>query len=107
MHKFLLPTLVPATLLLGGCAYGLGGILDDNRYGDGYGYNSNSEFERAAVNACGREASRYGRVSITRVDQDSRDTVRVTGRINVRDNRRDEFGCTFRSDGRIVDFRRF
>ena len=31
--------------------------------------------------------------------------VRVIGRIDSRDTRRDEFGCTFRSDGRIVDFR--
>ncbi len=103
MRKLFLPTLMSATLLLGGCAYGLGGALGN----DGYGYRSGNDFERAAVDACGREASRYGRVSISNVDQNDRDTVRVNGRIDVRDNRGDEFTCIFRSDGRIVDFRRY
>lgn len=107
MRKFLLPVLMSGTLLLGGCAYGLGGgllggILDNGRNGQ----NSGDDFERAAVDACGREASRFGRVSIGNVDR-NRDTVRVTGRVDVRDNRGDEFTCTFRSDGRIVDFRRY
>lgn len=104
MRKFLIPVLMSGTLMLGGCAYGLGGGLGGIFGDDGYGYNSNSDFERAAVNACGREASRYGRVSISYVQQDSRDTVRVDGRIQARDNDRDEFRCIFRSDGRIVDF---
>ncbi|KLE34824.1 hypothetical protein AAW00_07455 [Aurantiacibacter luteus] len=100
--------------MLGGCtAYGgdplggiLGGILGGGGYGGGYNNNNNlSQFERAALEACGREAQRYGGVEITAVQQDTRDTVRVQGRINTRDTRNDEFTCTFRSDGRIVDFR--
>ena len=108
MRKILIPTTLAACVLLSGCTgYGLGGLLGGNGYGDdyGYGYNNGGDFERAAVNACGREASRYGRVSIDRADQRDRDFVYVDGRISVRDRSRDEFQCVFRNDGRIVDFR--
>lgn len=108
MRTTFLPATLAATLMLGGCAGlgGLGGLLDpilgnDGRYDDRNG----SQFERAAAEACGREASRYGRVQITDVRQTDREFVRVRGRIDSRDSRRDEFDCTFRSDGRIVDFR--
>lgn len=106
MKKFLTPVALAGTMFLGACAsYGggglLGGILGGN---DGYGYNARGDFERAAVEACGREASRYGRVSVERVDQQDRDYVYVYGRIDTRDYNRDEFTCVFRSDGRIVDF---
>lgn len=115
MRKTIIPALFAGTLLLGGCAntgYGgspLGGILG-GILGAGGGYNDRgtlSEFERAAVNACGQEAERTtsGRVGVDRVNQTSRDTVRVDGRIDTRDRNRDEFSCVFRSDGRIVDFR--
>ena len=126
MKTSLIPIrLVPAlaaTAMLGGCsAYGglggLGGILGGDTYRSGsggyeryrgddlYGTNYSNDFERAAFNACGRQASQYGRVAIDRVEQIDRNAVRVIGRIDSRDTRRDEFGCTFRSDGRIVDFR--
>ena len=117
----LIPALA-ATAILGGCsAYGglggLGGILGGDTYRSGsggyepyrgddlYGTNYRNDFERAAFNACGRQASQYGRVAIDRVEQIDRNAVRVIGRIDSRDSRRDEFGCTFRSDGRIGDFR--
>ena len=117
----LIPALA-ATVLLGGCSAsgglgGLGGILGGDTYRSGsggyepyrgddlYGTNYSNDFERAAFNACGRQASQYGRVAIDRVEQIDRNAVRVIGRIDSRDSRRDEFGCTFRSDGRIVDFR--
>lgn len=114
MRKIILPALVSSTLLMGGCAaspgYGggpldgvLGGVFDSNDPGD----RDLNEFERAAVRACGREADRItsGRVRVERVDQITRETVRVDGRIETRDSSRDNFTCTFRSDGRIVDFR--
>ena len=113
MRKILLPLAMAGTLALGGCAaYGgngglLGGILGNDRYDDDrYGYDGGDDFERAAVRACGREASRYGRIRIDDVDRRSRDLVRVRGRIDVRNRDRDEFYCVFRSDGRIVEFRR-
>ena len=118
MRKTFLSTLLVGTLALGGCAQyggglfgGLGGGYDDG-YGPGtgygYGYNRGGDFERAAAEACGREASRYGRARVDEVNQESRDTVIVTGYIDSRQRRGDgRFGCTFRSDGRIVDFRRF
>lgn len=109
MRKIILPTMMAGTLLLGGCAAGLGGnplgdILGSVLGGAG-ARGSGTEFERAAVNACGQQASQYGRVSITNVEQRSRDTVRVDGRIQANDGRQGQFTCTFRSDGRIVDFR--
>jgi hypothetical protein len=102
MNKFLIPAALAGTVMLGGCASlgGLGGLLG----GDDYGYNARTDFERAAVEGCGREASRYGRVNITRVEQQGRDYVYVYGRIETRDYSRDEFTCVFRGDGRIVDF---
>ena len=128
MRIFVLPALAAATMLLGGCSTygglggGFGGILGGDTYRDdpyrsgsygyepyrgpdNYGTNYRNDFERAAFNACGRQASQYGRVAIDRVEQIDRDSVRVIGRTDSRDSRRDEFGCTFRSDGRIVDFR--
>lgn len=81
----LIPALA-ATVLLGGCsAYGglggLGGILGGDTYRSGsggyepyrgddlYGTNYSNDFERAAFNACGRQASQYGRVAIDRTDR--------------------------------------
>ena len=105
MHKTFLPATLAATLMLGGCA-GIGGILDpilgnDDRYDD----RNLSQFERAAVEACGRDASRYGRAQVTDVRQSDREYVQVRGRIDTRDRRDDEFYCVFRNDGRIVEFR--
>ncbi len=119
-----LPAFAAATVMLGGCtAYGsdpLGGVFGgdpyrdgeyrDGRYGadprsDRYGTGYSNDFERDAFNACGQQATRYGRVAIDRVDQVRRDSVRVVGRTDSRDRRTDEFTCTFRSDGRVVDFR--
>ncbi|WP_126173150.1 hypothetical protein [Altericroceibacterium xinjiangense] len=118
MRKIVLPTVVAGTLLLGGCASGMGGdplgaILGSVLGGSGLGgsvlggasnQTSGNEFERAAVNACGQQASQYGRVSIANVQQ-SRDSVRVDGRIAGNDRYERQFTCTFRSDGQIVDFR--
>lgn len=105
MRKILMSTLLAGTFLLGGCAAGLnplGGLLG-SVLGGGQGVNS-EQFQRAAVDACGRQASQYGRVSITNVQQRTRDTVRVDGRIDTNNGSR-QFTCTFRSDGRIIDFR--
>lgn len=107
MRKIILPTMMAGTLLLGGCAAGLGGDLLGSVLGGGQGTqgSASEQFQRAAVDACGRQASQYGRVSITNVQQNSRDTVRVDGRIDTNDRNQRQFTCTFRSDGRIVDFR--
>ena len=110
MRKLMIPALLAGTLLLGGCAYGTGYGYDDGYgpgggYNDGYSYRQNSEFERAAVNACGREASRYGRVQITYAEERERGVFTVQGRIDVRDRSRDQFTCAFSSSGRILDFR--
>ena len=113
MRKSLPLILLTLPLSLGGCAtYGLGGGGDGGLLGDIFGGNDNydyrggNSFERSAVSACGREAERYGRVTVDRAEQRDRDYVYVTGRIGSRDRRSDSFTCIYREDGRIVDFRR-
>ena len=109
MKKSIIPVILTGALLSGCASYGgnpLGGLLGGILGGGGSGYNDRnlSEFERAAVQQCGQEASRYGRVQIRDVRRENRDIVLVYGRIETRDTRRDEFTCAFRNDGRIVDF---
>ena len=110
MRRTIFPAMIAGTLLLGGCAAGAGGnpLADilGSVLGGGVGTQSNTsqQFERAAVDACGRQASQYGRVSISGVQQTSRDTLRVTGRIDAGDRYDRQFTCTFRSDGRIIEF---
>lgn len=112
MRKTIMPALVAGTLALGGCATGygqdpFGGVLG-GIFGGGDDYNNRnlSQFERAGVDACAREAQRYGRVQVTDVRTPRRDVVEVYGRIDSRNSRDDEFSCAFGSDGRIIDFRR-
>ena len=115
MRKLTMSALLAGALMTGGCAYGYGdGYGYDDGYGDrygdyggeyGYSYRNDREFERAAVNACGREASRYGRVEITYAEERDRGVFTVQGRTDNRDRRRDQFTCEFSSSGRIIDFR--
>ena len=75
----------------------LGSVLGAGQQGSG------NDFQRAAVNACGNHASQYGQVSIQDIRQQSRDTLRVYGMVGSNYGSRN-FGCSFRSDGRITDF---
>ena len=110
--------------IVGGVALAIDALDGDDRYYDGryydrgYGYNNGYRRggARAAVNACGYEARRYGsRVTITDVDRRDYATFRVRGRIDVRDYDygrwgprydidRDGFTC-YAQGGRVVDFR--
>ena len=77
----------------------------------GYDYGGRSSVERDAVNRCGNEASRYGRVSIGDVRPKNRDKLEVRGFIDGqggyygRGYERRTFTCTVRYDGRISKFR--
>ena len=112
MRKSVSALLVAGALALGGCASGYGGVggpydvlgsvLGAAVGGSGYGYG-NQNFEQAAVNACGNYASRYGRVNISDVRQQSSNTLRVHGTVD-NNYQRDDFACSFRSDGQITDF---
>ena len=119
MRKITITTVLASTLLLGGCAQTgleglggnpIGGILGSvlagglGTAGSGSGYGS-QDFEQAAVNACGQQASQYGQVRINDVGQTSRDSVRVDGTIAQNNYQQRSFTCSFRSDGRITDFR--
>ncbi len=95
----------------GNGTYGNGGYGYPSQ-GGGYGYG-NQNLERAAVDACGSQAQRYGRVSIDNVELRSRSTVRVRGMIEANAGgygsygggiERRTFDCSFRSDGRIASF---
>jgi len=124
MRKMIAPFLLAGTLALGGCASGygadplgsiLGGVLGGGLgggYGSGgYGYPgqtggyNNQNFQQAAVNACGSQASRYGQVQITNVQPSGSSSLRVYGTVRVNNGyQQRNFACTFRSDGRISDF---
>jgi hypothetical protein len=133
MRKLIIPAALAATLALGGCTTGygsggygygsdpisgvLGSVLGNVIGGNsGYGYSNNStsgygdgsngneQFARAAVDACGQQAARYGQVSISNVQQTSGSIMQVDGRVGSNYQQRG-FYCAFRSDGRIADFR--
>lgn len=95
--------------------YGYGNGRYDRGYGygqNGYGYNRYGSAQ-AAVNACGREAQRYGRnVQITDLDRTNRG-FRVRGVVDQIEGRgwnrrynvdREDFTC-LAVNGRIYDFR--
>lgn len=104
MRKIAISTLMAGAMALGGCtASPLGGLFGGVLGGSPYDQNRLSDFERAAANACGQEASRYGQVQITSVRQIERDIVEVRGRVENY-NRFQNFRCAFRSDGRVVGF---
>jgi hypothetical protein len=97
-------------LALGGCMTsplggGMGGPLEAvlGQVLGGSQNNGGSNFQQAAINACGNHASQYGQVSIRDVRQQSRDTLRVYGVVGSNYDSRN-FECSFRSDGRITDF---
>lgn len=130
MRKLFAPILLAGTLALGACATspygGMGGPLEtvlgsvlggsvggygNGSYGGygnggygGYGGYGSGNFQQAAINACGSQASRYGQVQIRDVRQQSSSTLRVYGNVYNRYGRSDDFACSFRSDGRITDF---
>lgn len=110
MHKLFVPTLLAGGLMMSGCAAGLGGDSYGGGLGSVFGGGGSAQinsrdFERAAVDSCSQEASRYGDVRIENTRMNRRDTVRVDGSVRSDNRRARGFSCTFRSDGRIVDFR--
>ena len=111
MKKLSLAIMLAGGLSLGGCAYGLGdptgglGTVLGSVLGGGGGYQGQGgpTFQQAAIDACAAEASRYGQVRISNVQQSGSNTMRVYGTIGNNYQQRG-FGCSFRSDGRITDF---
>ncbi|MEO6041599.1 MAG: hypothetical protein ABIP41_06840 [Croceibacterium sp.] len=123
MRKMTVLALLATPFLLAGCTTGygadpLGGLLgsvlggsggySNSGYGygnnSGYGNTSQNSFQQAAIDACGQQASQYGRVSIGNVQQVSSNTLRVTGGASVNNYQQRGFYCDFRSDGRITNF---
>ena len=121
--------IITGVAVLGGIAAIASAIGNDgNRYGYGYRNRYRNDYTYA-VNACGREAERYGRgrVQITDVDRRGNNSYRVRGVIGGGYDRydrgydrrydrdygrydydrgdRDGFTCTARGNGRITNFR--
>ncbi|HWH18077.1 MAG TPA: hypothetical protein VNT77_07050 [Allosphingosinicella sp.] len=104
MRKSWLPLVFAGALSTGGCAYvGLAPVLADVINGAGRQGYADPDFGRAAAEACRGHAARYGRVTITNVETQSGNAMRVYGTVDQASRTR-SFGCTFRSDGRITDF---
>jgi hypothetical protein len=121
--------IITGVAILGGIAAVASAVDRDGRsYGYGYRDRYRDGYSNA-VNACGREAERYGRgrVQITDVDRRGNDSYRVRGVIaggydaydrgyDRRSDRdygrydydrgdRDGFTCTARGSGRVTNFR--
>ena len=97
--------------------------ITDAVQGGYYGYGHYGSRDSYAINACGNEASRYGRVSIGDVRPRSRDKLEVRGFVDGQGgyndrgygyDRRYSYGrgyerrtfiCTVRYDGRISKFK--
>lgn len=109
MRKFYSALIAAGALALGGCMSplggGMGGPLEAvlGQVLGGAQNQNGSNFQQAAINACGNHAAQYGQVSIQDVRQQSRDTLRVYGMVGSNYDSRN-FQCSFRSDGRITDF---
>ena len=112
MRKSILPILLITTMPLAGCAAGMGGLSGPSVLGSVLGNvlasgaqgRGGADFQTMAIDACGAEASRYGRVSITDVRASSRSTLRVFGTVDANNFQRHAFACSYREDGRIIDF---
>lgn len=94
---------------------GIADAVQGGLYGYGGSYGSPDRF---AINACGNEASRYGRVTIGDVTRKGRNSLRVRGFVDAdaryggrsrygydQGYERRTFTCTVRYDGRITKFR--
>lgn len=89
------------------------GVTDAIQVANG-GYSNYNSPDRFAVDACGTEARRYGRVSISDVRPKSRDKMEVRGLVDAQGSydRGNGYGveprtftCTVRYDGRITKFK--
>ena len=91
--------------------YSYGGYAPAYGYGHSPAYGYGGHYgAQGAVSACTYEAQRYGRVSITDVDQRNARRYRVHGVIDNggyynRGYGRTGFTCTAREDGRVTNFR--
>ena len=108
MRKSILPLLAMSALSVSACTTGLGGpgVLGSvlgNVLSTGQG-RGGPDFQTMAIEACGAEASRYGRVNVSDVQAVSRSTLRVFGTVDTGSYQRHAFACNFREDGRITDF---
>jgi hypothetical protein len=112
MKKTVFSLLLAATLPLGGCAAGgLAGLAGPSVVGSVLGNvlapstgMGGPDFQTAAVDACGAEAARYGRVTVTDIRSAGSSILHVIGTIDGNDYQRRNFACSFREDGGIADF---
>ena len=64
------------------------------------------ELQAAAVSACTQQASQHGQATVNTLQQIGRGTLRANGTIAASSSLpQRSFSCTFRSDGKVIEFR--
>ena len=117
MRKLMTATLVTSGLAVSGCATVLPMVLStvvSQGVGAAVGAAKRAgenaippqELQAGAVNACTQQASQHGQATVNTLQQMGRSTLRANGTIAANGSYpQRSFTCTFRSDGKITDFR--
>lgn len=113
MRKLMIPTLIAGGLALSGCASVLPMVLGTVvQQGIGAATRGSRaaipspQLQNAAVNACVQQAAQHGQASATTIQQISNGTLRVVGTVAANGPfQQRSFACSYRSDGRITEFR--
>ncbi len=117
MRKLMTLILVTSGLAISGCAtvlpmvlstvvsQGVGAAVGAGTRG-GQSAIPTQQFQNAAMNACTQQASQHGQATVNTLQQIGSSTLRANGTIAANGSYpQRSFTCTFRSDGRITDFR--
>ena len=117
MRKLMTPILVTSGLAISGCSTVLPIVLStvvQQGVGAAVGAAKRSgesaippqQLQAAAVNACTQAASQHGQATVNTLQQIGSSTVRANGTIAANGSYpQRSFTCSFRSDGKITDFR--
>ncbi len=117
MRKLMILVLVTSGLATSGCATVLPMVLStvvQHGVGEAVGAAKRAgasaipprQLQAAAVNACTQQASQHGQATVNTLQQIGSSTVRANGTIAAKGSYpQRSFTCSFRSDGKITDFR--
>ena len=107
MRKPLLPLVFAVALTCSGCqAVGLAPMMAEAVNEAAHQPRHSAEqFPDAAAEACRGRAARHGRVEITRVEPNDRNSMRVYGTIDAMGGAGRSFSCVFRNDGNMPYFK--
>jgi predicted membrane-bound mannosyltransferase len=117
MRKLVIPILLTSGLAISGCAAVLPMVLStavSQGVGAAVGAAKRSgqsaippqQLQEATVSTCTQQSSQHGQAAVKTVQQISSGTIRANGVIAANGSYpQRSFTCTYRSDGRITDFR--